>query len=177
VRKPQGFALRYNSFQSGARDAPLGRNPIESSPPMSAPVPRVLILCTHNSARSQMGEALLRHVAGESIQVVSAGIQPGSVHPLAIEALREMEVDASGLRSKSVDEFRGMEFNAVITVCDQAREACPGFPGRAVRVHYSIPDPAAVEGTPEERLEAFRHARDLLFACLCEFVTVLLGPE
>lgn len=144
--------------------------------PAPAPVPRVLILCTQNSARSQMGEAILRQVAGDSVQVVSAGIRPGTVHPLAIEALREAEVDTSGLRSKSVDEFQGQEFDAVITVCDQAREACPVFPGRAVRVHYSIPDPAAVEGTPEERLEAFRRARDLLFACLCEFVTVLVGP-
>ena len=124
-----------------------------------------------------MGEAILRHVAGNSVQAVSAGIHPSSVNPLAIEALREAEVDATGLRSKSVDEFRGQEFEAVITVCDQAREACPVFPGRAVRVHYTIPDPAAVEGTHEERLEAFRRARDLLFSCLCEFVTVLAGPE
>lgn len=145
--------------------------------PAPAPAPRILILCTQNSARSQMGEAILRHLAGDSIQVVSAGIRPASVHPLAIEALREAEVDASGLRSKSVDEFRGQEFEAVITVCDQAREACPVFPGRAARVHYSIPDPAAVEGTPEERLEAFRRARDLLFSCLCEFLTVLVGPR
>jgi len=145
---------------------------------MTAPasVPRVLILCTANSARSQMGEAILRHLAGDSLQAVSAGIRPSSVHPLAIEALREAEVDASGLRSKSVEEFAGQEFEAVITVCDQAREVCPVFPGRAVRVHYSIPDPAAVEGTPEEQLEAFRRARDLLFSCLCEFVTVLVGP-
>jgi len=123
-----------------------------------------------------MGEAILRHIAGDSIQVVSAGIHASTVNPLAIEALREAEVDATGLRSKSVDEFRGQEFDAVVTVCDQAKEACPVFPGRAVRVHYSIPDPAAVEGTDEERMEAFRRARDLLFSCLAEFVTVLLGP-
>jgi arsenate reductase (thioredoxin) len=144
--------------------------------PAPAPIPRVLILGPQNSARSQMAEAILRHVAGESIQVVSAGIQPASVHPLAIEVLREAEVDTAGLRSKSVDEFQGQEFDAVITVCDQARETCLVFPGRAARVHYSIPDPAAAEGTPEERMEAFRRARDLLFACLCEFVTVLVGP-
>ncbi|HTQ87281.1 MAG TPA: arsenate reductase ArsC [Candidatus Solibacter sp.] len=144
--------------------------------PATDPVPRVLIVCTANSARSQMGEAILRHVVGDSIQVVSAGIRPSTVNPLAIEALREAEVDVSGLRSKSVDEFRGQEFDAVITVCDQAREACPVFPGRGVRVHYSIPDPAAVEGSNEEQLEAFRRARDLLYSCLAEFVTVLLGP-
>ena len=124
-----------------------------------------------------MGEAILRYIAGESIQVVSAGITPSEVNPLAVEALKEEGVDTAGLRSKSVDEFRGQEFEAVITVCDQAREACPVFPGRAARVHYSIPDPAAVAGTHEEKLEAFRRARDLLFSCLCEFYTVLIGPE
>lgn len=139
--------------------------------------PRVLIVCTGNSARSQMGEAILRHLMGDGIQVVSAGTQPTSVNPLAIHALREAEVDVTGLRSKSVDEFRGQEFEAVITVCDQAREVCPVFPGRGVRVHYSIPDPAAVKGGDEERLEAFRRARDLLYSCLAEFVTVLVGPE
>ena len=140
-------------------------------------IPRVLILCTANSARSQMGEAILRHLAGDTIEVMSAGTRATSVHPLAIEAMREVELDISGQRSKSVEEFQGQEFDAVITVCDQARDACPVFPGRGVRVHYSIPDPAAAEGSPEERLEAFRRARDLLFSCLCEFVTVLVGPD
>ena len=139
--------------------------------------PRVLILCTGNSARSQMGEAILRQLAENRFEVVSAGTHPSSVHPLAIEAMREVEMDISGQRSKSVDEFRGQEFEAVITVCDQARDACPAFAGRAARVHYNIPDPAAVQGTQEEKLEAFRRARDLLFSCLCEFVTVLTGPE
>jgi len=96
---------------------------------------------------------------------------------MAIEALREMEIEVAGLRSKSVEEFRGQEFDAVITVCDAARDACPVFAGRGVRVHYTIPDPAAAEGTSEERMEAFRRARDLLFSCLCEFFTVLVGPE
>jgi len=108
---------------------------------------------------------------------MSGGIQPSTVNPLAIEVLREVDVDTTGLRSKSVDEFRGQEFDAVITVCNQAREACPVFPGRGVRVHYSIADPAAVEGTHEKQLEAFRRACDLLFSCLAEFVTVLAGPE
>ena len=122
-----------------------------------------------------MGEGILRHLAGDSIEVVSAGTRPASVHPLAIEAMREVELDISGQRSKSVEEFQGQEFDAVITVCDQARDACPVFPGRGVRVHYNIPDPAAVQGSPDEQLEAFRRARDLLFSCLCEFVTVLAG--
>jgi arsenate reductase (thioredoxin) len=142
-----------------------------------APRPRVLILCTGNSARSQMGEAILRQLAGDRFDVASAGTRPSTVHPLAIAAMREVDLDISGQRSKSVDEFRGQEFEAVITVCDRARDNCPVFAGRAARVHYNIPDPAAVEGTAEERLEAFRRARDLLFSCLCEFVTVLTGPE
>jgi len=153
------------------------RNPIESVPAMAERIPRVLILCAENSARSQMGEAILRHLAQGSVEVVSAGTCATSVDPLAIEALQEMEVDVAGLRSKSVEEFRGQEFDAVITVCDQARDACPAFAGRAVRVHYDIPDPAAAGGTPEERMEAFRRARDLLFSCLCEFFTVLVGPD
>jgi arsenate reductase (thioredoxin) len=140
-------------------------------------VPRVLVLCTENSARSQMGEGILRFLAGDSVEVVSAGTRPGSLHPLAVEAMREVEIDISGQRAKSVVEFRGQEFEAIVTVCDEAREACPVFPGRAARVHYNIPDPAAVEGTQEERLEAFRRARDLMFSCLCEFFTVLVGPE
>jgi arsenate reductase len=138
--------------------------------------PRVLILCTANSARSQMGEAILRQLAEDRFEVVSAGTHPSFVHPLAIEAMREVEMDISRQRSKSMDEFQGQEFEAVITVCDQARDQCPVFAGRAARVHYNIPDPAAVQGTEEERLEAFRRARDLLFSCLCEFVTVLTEP-
>jgi len=138
--------------------------------------PRVIILCTANSARSQMGEAILRHLAEDRFEVVSAGTQAGSVHPLAIAVMREVEMDISGQRAKSVDEFRGQEFEAVITVCDHARDNCPVFAGRAARVHYNIPDPAAAQGTEKERLEAFRRARDLLFSCLCEFVTVLVGP-
>jgi len=176
---PRVLALSCSSLNLRAWGAREPHDSIESSPPMPAPapLPRVLILCTQNSARSQMGEAILRQIAGGGIQVMSAGIRPGTVHPLAIEALEEVDVDTTGLRSKSVDEFRGQEFDAVITVCDQAREACPVFAGRGVRVHYSIADPAAVEGTHEEQLEAFRRARDLLFSCLAEFVTVLAGPE
>jgi arsenate reductase len=123
-----------------------------------------------------MGEAILRQLAEDRFEVVSAGTHPSSVHPLAIAAMREVDMDISGQRSKSVDEFRGQEFEAVITVCDQARDSRPTFPGHAARVHYNIPDPAAVEGCEEERLEAFRRARDLLFSCLCEFVTVLTEP-
>jgi len=137
---------------------------------------RVLILCTENSARSQMGEAILRQLLGPTVEVVSAGTRPGTLHPLAVEVMREVELDISGQRAKPVDEFRGQEFDAIVTVCDEAREACPVFAGRAARVHYNVPDPAAVDGTDVERLEAFRRARDFLFSCLCEFATVLVEP-
>jgi arsenate reductase len=144
---------------------------------MTSQIPRVLILGTDNSARSQMGEAILRYLTGPSVEVVSAGLRAGSMHPLAVEAMREVEIEMAGQRAKSVDEFRGQAFEAVVAVSDEARDACPAFAGRAAHVHYNIPDPAAVEGTPEERLEAFRRARDLLFSCLCEFFTVLVGPD
>src|SRR5271168_317319 len=147
---------------------------------MPTRIPRVLILGTDNSGRSQMGEGILRQLAGDTIDVVSAGVRAGSpatgVHPLAVDAMREAELDISLQRVKSVEQFRGQEFEAIVTVCDEARDACPAFAGRAARVPYNIPDPAAAAGTPEERLEAYRRARDLLFTCLCEFFTVLAGP-
>ena len=123
---------------------------------------RVLILCTGNSARSQMAEAILRHIAGDRFDVYSAGMSPTSVRPEAIKALDESGVSTKGLRSKSVDEFVDQEFDYVITVCDNANENCPLFPGNAKRIHWSIDDPAAVEGDDETRLTAFRHARGLL---------------
>ncbi len=123
---------------------------------------RVLILCTANSARSQMAEGLLRHEAGPSCEVFSAGTTPTRVRPEAIAVMREAGIDISGHHSKSVEEFLGQEFDYVITVCDNAREACPVFPATTRRIHWSIEDPAAVNGGAEERLEAFRHARDEL---------------
>ena len=122
---------------------------------------RVLILCTGNSARSQMAEGLLRHLSPQDrFEVFSAGTEPSRVNPLAIEAMREMGIDISGQRSKSVDEFRGQEFDYVITVCDQAAENCPVFPGKAERIHWSFDDPAAVEGDEGARLAVFRRVRD-----------------
>jgi len=130
--------------------------------------PRVLFVCTNNSARSQMAEGLLRHLHGDRYEVFSAGTFSTEVHPLAIRAMAERGVDISGHRSKSLDEFRGAEFDLVVTVCDRAREACPFFPGGGKRVHQSFPDPAAAAGTEEERLCAFRDVRDAIEAWIEE---------
>ncbi len=121
---------------------------------------RLLILCTGNSARSQMAEGLFRRAAGDRFEVFSAGVRPTSVRPEAIAVMRELGIDISGQRSKSVDEFRGQEFRYVITVCDNAKESCPVFPGRTERVHWSFEDPAALAGTEEQRTAAFRQIRD-----------------
>lgn len=117
---------------------------------------RVLFLCTHNSARSQMAEGLLRSRGLSPITVFSAGTEPDQVHPLAVKALGEMNIDISSQRSKSLDEFVGQHFDYIITVCDRAREACPLFPGDPVRIHWSFSDPAALEGSEDERFQAFR---------------------
>lgn len=121
---------------------------------------RVLILCTGNSARSQMAEGLLRHIAGDRFDVESAGVEPTNVRPEAIETMAEAGIDISDHRSKSVDEFAGQNFDYIITVCDNAKESCPVFPGDAKRVHWPLDDPAAVEGTHAERLAAFRKVRN-----------------
>ncbi len=120
---------------------------------------RVLFLCTGNSARSQMAEGWLRALAGDAYEVASAGTRPSAVHPLTGEVMRERGIDLSAHRSKSIDEFRDVEFDLVITVCDAARDACPFFPGKR-RLHWSLSDPAAVEGDAQTRLAAFRRARD-----------------
>src|SRR5271154_5362706 len=130
---------------------------------------RVLILCTGNSARSQMAEGLLRHDAGTRFLVESAGTKPGSVRREAIAAMRELGIDISGHRSKSVAEFDGQHFDYVITVCDSARESCPVFFGAAKRLHRDFDDPAALDGSEEERLALFRRVRGELRAWLAEF--------
>ena len=109
-----------------------------------------------------MAEGLLRHDSANGIDVFSAGTRPSRVRQEAIEAMREVGIDISGHRSKSVDEFGGQTFDLVITVCDNARETCPIFPGAKQMVHHSFDDPAAVEGSTEERLAAFRRVRDEL---------------
>jgi arsenate reductase len=121
---------------------------------------RVLILCTGNSARSQMAEGLLRDIAGDRYEVFSAGVAPSSVRPEAIEAMREVGIDISTHRSKSVDEFAVQSFDYVITVCDNAKEQCPVFPGHTARIHWSFDDPAEATGDPTQRLTVFKRVRD-----------------
>ena len=121
---------------------------------------RVLILCTGNSARSQMAEGLLRDMGGDRFEVHSAGTIASFVRPQAIAAMREIGIDISGHRSKGVDEFLGQEFDYVITVCDNANESCPAFPGKTKRIHWSFDDPAGADGPEEEKLAAFRRVRD-----------------
>lgn len=120
---------------------------------------RVLFVCTGNRARSQMAEGLLRHLAGDRFDVYSAGTMPSGISELTIEAMREIGIDASEQRSKSVDEFNGQAFDHVITVCDAARESCPVFPG-GEQVHWSIEDPSDAEARGVPLMDAFRLARE-----------------
>ena len=131
---------------------------------------RVLILCTGNSARSQMAEGLLRHLADHRFEVISAGVAPTRVRPEAITAMREIGIDISAHRSKSLSEFSGQGFDYVITVCDNANEHCPVFPGNTKRIHWSFDDPAAAEGDQEVRLTVFRRVRDEILHKLRLFV-------
>lgn len=123
----------------------------------------VLILCTGNSARSQMAEGLLRHLAGERFEVFSAGTKPGSVRPEAIQAMQEIGISLEGHRSKSVDEFANVPIDYVITVCDNAKESCPIFPAKTRRMHWPFQDPPGPdEGSYDERIAIFRMVRDQL---------------
>ncbi|HET8843112.1 MAG TPA: arsenate reductase ArsC [Ktedonobacteraceae bacterium] len=132
---------------------------------------RVLFLCTHNSSRSQMAEGLLRTRGGVAYNVLSAGTEPRVVHPLAIRVMREIGIDISSQQAKSLDVFRDQPpMDLVITVCDEAAEACPYFPNARHQVHWSFPDPSRVEGSEEERLAAFRHIRDLIATRLNQFL-------
>jgi arsenate reductase len=132
---------------------------------------KVLILCTGNSARSQMAEGLLRHDAGDAFEVESAGTKLGIVRPEAIKAMQEVSIDISDHRSKHVDEFDGQRFDYVITVCDNAKESCPVFMGAVKRLHHSFDDPVPPSvGTDEERMAIFRRVRDELREYLREFV-------
>jgi arsenate reductase len=136
---------------------------------MNAPK-RVLILCTGNSARSQMAEGLLRDLAGDKFEVASAGVSPTRVRPEAIKVMAELGIDISGHHSKSVEEFKGQEFDYVITVCDNANEQCPVFPRNTKRIHWSLEDPAAVEGDGVKRLAIFRRVRDEIRGRLLAFI-------
>ena len=125
------------------------------------PKMRILFVCTGNRARSQMAEGLLRHLAGDRFHTYSAGTDPKGLSALAVDVMREIGIDIHGHRSKSVKKFAGQRFDYVITVCDNARERCPVFPG-GTRIHWSVEDPAAGEARGEPALDAFRGARDEL---------------
>jgi arsenate reductase len=130
---------------------------------------RVLILCTGNSARSQMAQGLLAHDAGDRFEVESAGTKPTNVRPEAIAVMKELGIDISHHRSKSVSEFEDQPFDYVLTVCDNARESCPVFPNASRLIHSSFEDPAAVQGNERRRLEAFRRIRDQIRGYLKTF--------
>ncbi len=130
----------------------------------------ILVLCTGNSARSQMAEGLLRDRCGDRYNVHSAGTKPSIVRLEAIEALKEIGLDISGNRSKSIDEFADNEIDFVLTVCDNARETCPIFPAKTKLIHHAFEDPAEVRGTEAARLKAFREVRDEIAKYLPEFL-------
>jgi len=130
---------------------------------------RVLFLCTGNSARSQMAEGILRKFAGDRYEVFSAGTQPKGIHPLSIEAMREIDVDISSQTSKDVSVFHGQQFDYVITVCDRAKQACPVFPGSGP-IHWGFDDPAEARGDPETQFRTFQRVRDEIASRLRLFV-------
>jgi arsenate reductase len=129
---------------------------------MSDQKQRVLFLCTHNSARSQMAEALLRHLAGDRFEAYSAGTEATRVRPLAIKAMAELGVDLSAQQSKTLERYLDQPFEAVVTVCDDANQACPIFPGGKQRLHWSLPDPSTATGSEQQQLQVYRAVRDQL---------------
>jgi len=141
---------------------------------------RVLFVCTHNSARSQLAEALLGRLGGDGFEVRSAGTEAARVNPYAIRVLAEQGIDWTGATSKTIDGFLGQRFDHVITVCDRARETCPYFPGSTSTLHWGLDDPSDVGGTDEERLEAFRRTAAEIAERLGPFIEVALrgaGPR
>ena len=121
---------------------------------------RILFICTHNSARSQMAEGLLRSLGGDQFETLSAGTEATLVRPLAIKAMAEVGIDISKQQSKTLERYLSQPFDEVITVCDTAAEACPLFPGAAKMQHWSFPDPSKATGSEEEQLAVYRHVRD-----------------
>jgi protein-tyrosine-phosphatase len=158
------YSLNFATLQTlyfAAADAlhPALSSPETTQKEMISPQPlkakRVLFLCTENSARSQIAEALLRHLSNGSVEALSAGSHPSTVHPYALQVLRRLGVDTSALRSKHFDEFLGQHFDRIITLCDRIVEVCPSFPDDPERIHWSFPNPATVQGTEEEKYRAF----------------------
>jgi arsenate reductase len=139
------------------------------------PRPRILILCTHNSARSQMAEGFVRMLAGDRVEVESAGTESTRVHPLAIRAMQEVGVDVGGHSSKTLDRFLTQPWDYVFTVCDNANERCPLFPGRAERIHWSFDDPSKSGGSEDEQLTVFRRVRDEIRTTFAAWLKERLG--
>ena len=132
---------------------------------------KILVLCTGNSCRSQIAEGYLRHFAGNKAEVYSAGIETHGVNPKAIAVMGEDGIDISSHTSNNIDEYNGMEFDYVITVCDNAKENCPYFPSQAQKFHYNFPDPAKAEGTEDEIMEEFRRVRQMIKDYSKEFIS------
>jgi protein-tyrosine-phosphatase len=158
--------FRQMYFEAGQALHPGVSEPIPASQPQtktSSELPiRVLFLCTHNSARSQMAEGLLRELSHNEIEVFSAGTEPTAIHPLAIKVLSGRGIDLTTYRSKHLEEYLGQNFDYVITVCDRVREVCPIFPGEPEHIHWSFPDPVAIEGNPQIQESGFEEtAREL----------------
>src|SRR5947209_467972 len=125
-------------------------------------VHRVLFICTHNSARSQMAEALLRRLGGDRFEAYSAGTEATRVRPLAIKAMQELGIDITGQQSKTLERYLDQPFDKVITVCDQANEVCPVFFGARERLHWSFPDPSKATGSEDDQLAVYREVRDAI---------------
>lgn len=123
---------------------------------------KILVLCTGNSCRSQIAEGYLRHFVGDKAEVYSAGIETHGVNPKAIEIMKRDGIDISGHTSNNIDEYAGINFDYLITVCDNAKESCPYFPSGAVKFHYNFPDPAKANGTEEDVMEQFREVREMI---------------
>lgn len=158
------YSLNLDQFhqlyiQAGQSLHPALREPIQQTQSqekviIDRPV-RVLFLCTHNSARSQMAEGLLRKLGGDQVEVFSAGSEPTSIHPLAIKVMFSIGIDITQHRSKHLIEYMGQNFDYIVTVCDRVRESCPVFPGDPEQIHWSFPDPAAIEGRQQSQEKAF----------------------
>jgi len=137
----------------------------------------ILVLCTGNSCRSQIAEGYLRYFAGDKAAVYSAGIETHGVNPKAVEVMAEDHLDISGHTSNHVDEYLSIPFDAVITVCDNANEACPFFPGKVQRFHHNFPDPAKATGSPEQVMDEFRRVRDMVKIYAADFISQYLDKE
>jgi arsenate reductase len=138
---------------------------------------KVLVLCTGNSCRSQIAEAYLRHFAGEKAEIYSAGVETHGVNPRAISTMKEDGIDISKHTSNNIDEYFHIDFDFVITVCDNAKERCPFFPTKAIKFHNNFPDPAKATGTEDEILEQFREVRQMIKSYSQQFVTINLTTD